>query len=72
MLTEVFESISRQRNEGAAFEAIAHIEQGKVIPLNSELAINAASYGIGLQLPLADGVIYAFAQKYGAISTSKR
>lgn len=66
-LTEVFKSILRQRNEEVAFEAIAHMEQGKVIPLDSELAINAASYGIELKLPLADSIIYATARKYGAI-----
>lgn len=65
-LTEVFKSILRQRNEEAAFEAIAHMEQGKVIALDSELAINAASYGFELKLPLADSIIYATAQKYEA------
>ena len=65
-LTEVFKSISRQRNEEAAFEAIAHMEQGRVIALDSELAINAASYGVELKLPLADSIIYATAQKYEA------
>lgn len=66
-LTEVFKSIVRQRNEEAAFEAIAHMEQGRVIALDSELAVNAASYGIELKLPLADSIIYATAQKYEAI-----
>ena len=65
-LTEVFKSILRQRNEEAAFEAIAHMEQGRVIALDNELAINAASYGIELKLPLADSIIYAIAQKYEA------
>jgi toxin FitB len=65
-LTEVFKSILRQRSEEAAFEAIAHMEQGRVIALDSELAINAASYGVELKLPLADSIIYATAKKYGA------
>lgn len=65
-LTEVFKSIVRQRNEEAAFEAIAHMEQGRVIALDSELAVNAASYAIELKLPLADSIIYATAQKYEA------
>ena len=65
-LTEVFKSILRQRSEEAAFEAIAHMEQGRVIALDSELAINAASYGVELKLPLADTIIYATAKKYGA------
>jgi predicted nucleic acid-binding protein len=65
-LTEVFKSILRQRNEELAFQAVAHMEQGRVIPLDSELAINAASVGIELKLPLADSIIYATARKFEA------
>jgi len=66
-LTEVFKNILRQRSEEFAFEAIAHMEQGNVIALDGELAINAACLGIELKLPLADSIIYATAQKYEAI-----
>ncbi len=66
-LTEVFKSIMRQRNEESAFEAIAHMEQGIVVPLDSELAINAASFGVELKLPLADSIIYATARKFDAV-----
>jgi len=67
ILTEVFKCILRQRDEDVALEAIAHMKQGKVIPLDGLLAINAAQYGIDLKLPLADSIIYATAQKYEAI-----
>ncbi len=66
-LTEVFKCILRQRGEDFALEAIAHMEQGKVIPLNASLAIDAAQYGVDLKLPLADSIIYATAQKYDAV-----
>ena len=66
-LTEVFKSILRQRNEESAFEAIAHMEQGNVISLNGELAVNAACFGVEYKLPLADSIIYATAQKYEAV-----
>ena len=66
-LTEVFKSILRQRSEAAALEAIAHMEQGKVVPLDSGLAVEAAYCGIEYKLPLADSVIYATARKHGAI-----
>ena len=66
-LTEVFKSILRQRSEESAFEAIAHMEQGNVISLDGELAINAAYFGVDLKLPLADSIIYATAQKYEAV-----
>ena len=67
ILTEVFKCILRQRDEDFALEAIAHMEQGKVIPLDNSLAINAAQYGVNLKLPLADSIIYATAQKFNAV-----
>jgi len=66
-LTEVFKCIVRQRDEGVALRAIAHMEQGKVIPLDSALAIEAAVYGLKHQLPLADSIIYATAKRYEAV-----
>lgn len=66
-ITEVFKCIFRQRGEGMALEAIAHMEQGKVIALDGALAIDAAQYGIEHKLPLADSIIYATAQKFDAL-----
>lgn len=63
-ITGVFKSILRQRGEGMALEAIAHMEQGEVASLDSGLAIDAAQYGVDLKLPLADSIIYATARKY--------
>jgi predicted nucleic acid-binding protein len=65
-ITEVFKNIFRQRDEESALAAIAHMEQGRVISLDSELAIYAASYGLAHKLPLADSIIFATAQKYSA------
>jgi toxin FitB len=66
-VTEVFKCIMRQRDEDAALEAIAHMEQGRVVPLDSALAIDAAVYGLNNKLPLADSIIYATAKKFGAV-----
>ncbi|MDB4584605.1 type II toxin-antitoxin system VapC family toxin [Draconibacterium sp.] len=66
-ITEVFKSVLRQRNEESALEVVAHMEQGTVIALDGELAINAAVFGIELKLPLADSIIYATARKYDAV-----
>jgi predicted nucleic acid-binding protein len=65
-ITEVFKNILRQSSEEHALSAIAHMEQGKVIVLDSELAIDAAHYGVVHKLPLADSIIYATAKKYNA------
>lgn len=66
-LAEVFKIILRQRDEDVALTAIAQMEQGKVIVLDSRLAIDAAYYGLKHKLPLADSIIYATAMKYDAI-----
>ena len=66
-ITEVFENVLRQRGEEAALIVTAHMKQGKVIPLDSELAMDAAKYGVLHKLPLADSIIFATAQKYAAV-----
>ncbi len=65
-ITEVFKAVFRQRNEESALTVVAHMQQGRVIPLDAELAINAASYGLTYKLPLADSIIFATARKYAA------
>ena len=66
-IIEVFKCIMRQRGEDSALEAIAHMEQGKIVSLDSSLAIDAAKYGIDYKLPLADSIIYATGQKFNAL-----
>lgn len=66
-ITEVFKFVLRQRGEDMALEVIAHMEQGKVVPLDSSLAIDSAKYGIDYKLPLADSIIYATGQKFKAV-----
>jgi len=65
-ITEVFKNVLRQRGEEAALIVTAHMEQGKVVPLNSELAKDAAKFGVLHKLPLADSIIFATAQKFSA------
>lgn len=66
-ITEVFKNVLRQRGEEAALIVTAHMEQGKVVPLNSELAKDAAKIGVLHKLPLADSIIFATAQKFSAL-----
>ena len=66
-LTEVFKCILRQRDEGIALQVVAQMQQGRVIALDSSLALNAASLGVKYKLPLADSIIYATAKKYQAL-----
>jgi len=66
-ITEVFKNVLRQRGEEAALIVTAHMKQGKVISLDSELAMDAAKLGFLHKLPLADSIIFATAQKYSAL-----
>ncbi len=66
-LTEVFKCIMRQRDENAALQGIAHMELGRVVTLDSSLAVEAAVFGLKYQLPLADSIIYATGNKFAAV-----
>jgi len=66
-ITEVFKSVLRQRDVDAALEAVAHMQQGRVVPLDGALAVDAAFYGVQYKLPLADSIIYATARKHSAL-----
>ena len=65
-LTEVFKNIVRQRDEESALATVAHMQQGRVVSLDSELAVDAAGFGVMHKLPLADSIIFATAHKYDA------
>ena len=61
-LYEVTKVVRRQRGAQSADEAAALMTQGNVVDLTVELALLASTY----QLPLADSIIYAAAQKHAA------
>ncbi len=65
-IAEVFKHVLRQRDEEAALAVIAHMKQVRVISLDSQLAIDAANFGVVHKLPLADSMIFATAQKFSA------
>lgn len=65
-LYEVFKVVLRERGEDAAFAAVAAMERGEVIDLDSELALEAAALGLEENLAFADSVIYAVATKRDA------
>ena len=65
-LLEVFKRVLQQRGENAALQAVAHMRQGRVVPLDAEAALVAAKLGVEHKLPLADSVILATARLHGA------
>ena len=64
---EVFKKILIELDEDRALFAAAHMKQGKVIDIDSNLAILAAQTGKELKLAMADSLIYATARKYKAM-----
>ena len=58
---EVFKRVMTQRGEDVALEAIAMMRQGKVVPLDDTLALDAARLSVQRRLPMADSIILATA-----------
>ncbi len=63
---EVFKWVARERDETQALKAIAHMQLGKVVELDSKLAVFAARLGLQAKLPLADSIVLATARAHEA------
>ena len=63
VLYEVFKKVLRERGEQSALQVAGAMHAGKVVPVDAALALDAARYA----LPMADSMIYATAQRHGAI-----
>jgi predicted nucleic acid-binding protein len=66
-LYEVFKVVCRQRGEDAAFQAVAMMQQGKIIELSSSIALLAAKLSLDVKTPMADSIILATARMYEAV-----
>ncbi len=62
VLYEVVKKVRRERGEAAALEAAALLRSGRIVDVDSEVALDAAQ----LDLPLADSLIYTIARRAGA------
>lgn len=65
-LLEVFERVCQQRGDGAALQVVALMQQGRVVDLDSALALIAGKIGIDEKLALADSVVLATARQADA------
>ena len=59
---EVFKKFLRERGESDALQAVSAMQSGQVVDLDVSLALEAGRF----DLPLADSLIYATAQRHGA------
>ena len=63
---EVFKVVVRERGEDDAFLAVAAMQQGTVVALDADLALEAASVALEEGLAFADSVIYTVTKKFSA------
>jgi len=66
VLLEVTRRVMQQRGEDEALQVAALLHQGRLLDLDSGIALIAAKLGIAHKLPLADSIVYATARQYGA------
>ena len=63
---EVFKWILREHSEAQAIQAIAVMQCGKVVGLDSSIAIAAAQLSHALRLPMADSIILTTTRQHQA------
>jgi toxin FitB len=66
-LLEVARSLFRQRGEDVSLQALALMQQSRVIGLDLNVIQLAARVGMEHRLPLADSVVYATGRLHGAL-----
>ena len=65
-LYEVFKRLLQQRGDGAALQAVALMQQGRIVDLSSTLALAAARLSLDLNMPMADSIMLATARAHRA------
>lgn len=66
-LYEVFKKINMVADEAKALQAIAQMKQGQVVNVSEDVALRASLISIKHKLAMADSIIYATANIYGAV-----
>jgi predicted nucleic acid-binding protein len=63
---EVYRGLRPHRGEAASLEAIATLRATQLIPIDDQLALEAADYGLALKLHFSDALIYATSRRFSA------
>lgn len=64
---EVYRWVRREASESLALEIVAHMERGRVRPLDSRTALLAADLAAEHRLAMADAMVYAHAHEEDAL-----
>jgi predicted nucleic acid-binding protein len=66
-ICEVFKVVLRETAENEALQAVAAMQNGKVVELTANIALIAAKLSLQHNFPMADSIILATAQKYRCV-----
>lgn len=66
ILYEVFKKLLIERDEETALRYVAHMKLGTVVDLDLDMALRAAAVSFHTKLPMADSIIVAVSEKFGA------
>jgi predicted nucleic acid-binding protein len=66
-LYEVYKKILLEKDENSALQAIALMQQAKVIDITSSISVMAAKLSYELKIPMADSLIYSTARIHDAM-----
>ncbi len=64
---EVYKKVISERDEDSALQAVAMMQQAKVIEVTASIAVQASKVSYIFKLPMADSLIYVTAREYNAI-----
>ena len=67
---EVCRWTRRELGSRRALEAMALMQQGRIVDLDSTLAMNAARLSVDLKLPMADSITLATARAHAAVTSA--
>ncbi len=66
MQFELYKWVCHERDEPTALEIIGVTEQGRVITLDTSLALHAADLAAAHKLAMGDAILYATARQHGS------
>ena len=64
---EIYKKVISQKDEDVALEAIAMMQQARVVEVTSSIAIQAAKFSYIFKIPLADSIICVTARENNAV-----
>ncbi len=66
-LYEVFKKVLQQKDENSALQAIALMQQGRIVDVDASISLHSAKQSVALNLPMADSLILATARLFDAV-----